>query len=121
MLPTSAEKCPSKAGATLTKMSAYNVLFVFVVYLACYLPACISVILLLTDSTRISFKAASKASIFSVLLNSFLNPLVYCQRYQEIREIVKKHNEEDVLRELRGIGHNAKNQEAPKSGGVGLW
>ena len=71
------------------KKSAYNVLFVYVVFLACYLPTCISVILFITDSTRISFKVASEASVFLVLLNSSLNPLVYCWRYQEIREIVK--------------------------------
>ena len=58
---------------------------------------------------------------YDLVMSSSLNPLVYCQRYQEIREIVKKHSEEDVSRELRGSGHNVKNQEAPKSGGVGLW
>ena len=71
------------------KKSAYNALFVYFVFLACYLPLVPSIILLQTNSSKISFMIAYHASIFLFQLNSSLNPLVYCWRYREIREIVK--------------------------------
>ena len=71
------------------KKFAKNAFFVYVVFLACYLPLCIAIILDDADSLRISFLAGKHACIFLVLLNSSLNPLVYCWRYQEIRQIVK--------------------------------
>ena len=72
------------------RKSAYNALFVYLVFLACYFPAIPSKILYLTNTSDISFLAAQCASGFLVYLNSSLNPLVYCWRYQEIRQIVKR-------------------------------
>ncbi|XP_078351948.1 melanocortin receptor 3-like [Oculina patagonica] len=71
------------------KKSAINALFVYVVFLACYVPHLCSTILLKMDQLRISSLAAYEVSVFLVLLNSSLNPMVYCWRYREIREIVK--------------------------------
>ena len=71
------------------KKSAYNALFVYVAFLGCYLPLFFSVISSLTHESQVSFLMAHHASEFLVLLNSSLNPLVYCWRYREIREVVK--------------------------------
>ena len=71
------------------KKSSYNALFVYLVFLACYLPFCLSQILYITNSLRMSFLMTRQASLFLVLLNSSLNPLVYCWRYRKIREIVQ--------------------------------
>ena len=71
------------------KKSAYNALFVYLVFLACYLPFLPSTILYLTNTSEISFLVAQGVSIFLICLNSSLNPLVYCWRYREIRQIVK--------------------------------
>ncbi|XP_073237401.1 melanocortin receptor 4-like [Porites lutea] len=71
------------------KKSAYNTLFVHLVFLACYLPFLPSTILYLTNTSEISFIVANYASIFLICLNSSLNPLVYCWRYREIRQSVK--------------------------------
>ena len=71
------------------KKSAYNTLFVYIVFLGCYLPAFIWMILSATDNFRISFYVASEATTFVFLATSSLNPFVYCWRYREIREIVK--------------------------------
>ena len=72
------------------KKSAYNALFVYVVFLACYLPLIsTSVILLITDDLRMPFLIADHIALFLAVLNSSLNPLVYCWRYREIRELVK--------------------------------
>ena len=71
------------------RKSAYNALFVYVVFLGCYLPLFFTVILSKTNVFEIPFLVAHNTSEFLVLLNSSLNPLVYCWRYREIRENVK--------------------------------
>ena len=71
------------------RKSAYNSLFVSVVFIACYFPFFSCTILYMTNTTEISFIVAQFASEFLVFLNSSLNPLVYCWRYREIRQIVK--------------------------------
>ena len=67
--------------------SAFNALFVYIVFAACYLPDLCALILLITDRMRISFLVAKIVTVFLVFLNSLLNPLLYCWRYREIREI----------------------------------
>ena len=69
--------------------AALNALFVYVVFIACYLPYFLVLILYQTANSRGSFLAPVHAMALLVLLNSSVNPLVYCWRYQEIREIVK--------------------------------
>ena len=72
------------------KKSAYNAIFVYLVFLACYLPFLLSTILYFTNTSDISLVVAQWASGFLLFLNSALNPLVYCWRYREIRQIVKR-------------------------------
>ena len=71
------------------RKSAYNALFAYLVFLACYLPFLPSTTLYLTNTSEISFLVAQGVSVFLICLNSSLNPLLYCWRYREIREIVK--------------------------------
>ena len=71
------------------KKSTINAIFVHIIFLACFLPNLCCMILVRADDFRLSFLAASHVSGFLVLLNSSLNPVVYCWRYREIREIVK--------------------------------
>ena len=71
------------------RKSAYNSLFVSVVFLACYLPFLPCTILYSTNTSEISFLVAHFAAIFLIYLNSSLNPFVYCWRYPEIRQSVK--------------------------------
>ena len=73
------------------KKSAFNALFVYVVFIICYLPYFVVVILsAVTNSSQIrSFLVVPKEATLSlILLNSSLNPLVYCWRYREIRQLV---------------------------------
>ena len=72
------------------RKSAYNSLFVSVVFLACFFPFLPCTMLYMTNTSEISFLIALFVSIFLIYLNSSLNPLVYCWRYREIRQIVKK-------------------------------
>ena len=78
-----------RANLTREKKSALNAVYVYVVFLACYLPLLCSYIGLLSTSSRMPFWVAEQALIFLVFLNSSLNPVLYCWRYREIREIVK--------------------------------
>ena len=71
------------------KKSALGTLFVYVVFVACFLPNLCCIMLLAFDRLRVSFLLAKQFSAFLVFLNSSLNPIVYCWRYREIREIVK--------------------------------
>ena len=71
------------------RKSAYNSLFVSVVFLACYLPLLPTRILYLTNTSEISFLEAYFSSIFLIYLNSSLNPFNCCWRYPEIRQSVK--------------------------------
>ena len=71
------------------RKSAYNASFFYVAFLFCYLPFLPSAVLYLTNISEVSFLVAHWTSIFMICLNSSLNPLVYCWRYREIREIVK--------------------------------
>ena len=71
------------------KKSAFNVLFVYAVYLTCYLPHLLCLMLMITIDERFSFLVAQQVSILLIFFNSSLNPIVYCWRYREIRAIVK--------------------------------
>ena len=73
------------------RKSAVNTMYVFFVFLLCYLPFCTS-----TMITNIS-TWPNKAGILSfelsatiLLSNSSLNPLMYCLRFREFRIAVKK-------------------------------
>ena len=60
------------------KKSALNSVFVYVAFLACYLPNLVSEILLETNNLQISFLAVERVTMFLVFLNSSLNTVVYC-------------------------------------------
>ena len=71
------------------KKSAFNALYFYVIFVACYLPHFSFGILMITDSAETSVWLAMHATLVFVLLNSSLNPVVYCWRYREIRQIMK--------------------------------
>ena len=79
------------------RKSAINALIVYIVFLACYVPYLCCTILLMVDKLRTSFLAGYQISLFLILLNSSINPLVYCWRYREIRHI-SKNIVKDILR-----------------------
>ena len=71
------------------KKVAYNAFFAFVVFLVCYLPYCASKIVFITNDSLQNIKA-KVSLLFLVMLNSTLNPLIFCWRYREIRRIIKR-------------------------------
>ena len=75
--------------AARVKKSALNAFYVYIVSLVCFMPNLLAGILLVVDNSSLPILVAYNASSFLILLNSSLNPLVYCWRYREIRDIVK--------------------------------
>ena len=71
------------------KKSAWNALIVYVTFLFCYLPFYVSVLFVLIYGEKTSPLIANYATLLLIFLNSSLNPLVYCWRYREIRNIVR--------------------------------
>ena len=71
------------------KKAAFNAVYFYIIFVACYLLYFCSTILLITDSAQSSFWLADHVTIFFVLLDSSLNPMVYRWRYREIRQIIK--------------------------------
>ena len=76
--------------AARVKKSALNAFYVYIVSLVCFMPNLLTGILLVVNNSSLPTLVAYNASSFLILLNSSLNPLVYCWRYREIRDIVKK-------------------------------
>ena len=81
------------------RKSICNAFLVYVIFLAFHLPNFCTVILLFTDKLNTSFLVANRATVFLVLLNSSLNPALYCWRYRELREIAK-----NVIKKLLSRG-----------------
>ena len=71
------------------KKSAWNALIVYVTFLFCYLPFFVSVLIVLIYGEKMSPLIANYATLLVIFLNSSLNPLVYCWRYREIRNVVR--------------------------------
>ena len=71
------------------KKSAWNALIVYITFLFCYLPFFVSVLIVLIYGEKTSPLIANYATLLVIFLNSSLNPLVYCWRYREIRNIVR--------------------------------
>ena len=80
---------PQAVDVLREKKCAFNALFICVLSLACYLPRLFIAVFFITNNPQSSLLVAEQVSVFLVFLNSSLNPLVYCWRYREIREIVK--------------------------------
>ena len=71
------------------KKSAWNALIVYITFLFYYLPFFVSVLIVLIYGEKMSPLIANYATLLVIFLNSSLNPLVYCWRYREIRNIVR--------------------------------
>ena len=71
------------------KTSAYNTFYVYAVFVLCYIPNVVCGILLNASEFNMAFTIAFYITILLVYVNSSINLLVYCWRFQEIRGIVK--------------------------------
>ena len=72
------------------KKSSFNALFVYIAFTACYFLHLCSAILLISNSSQlhVSFLVVEHITLFLLLLNSSLNPLICYWRYGELRAII---------------------------------
>ena len=73
--------------ASLVK-SAFGIFYVFLLFLICYLPSCISTVLYIISGPSIPVKKVYLSSMTLVFLNSSLNPVIYCWKMRHIRHAV---------------------------------
>ena len=85
------------------KRSVFTMLYVLVMFLACYTPFLTAMAIRLMVGYNWSIKMAYEWGATVVYLNSSLNPLLYWIRMQEIR--LATYN---VLRKMRGIDHESR-------------
>lgn len=68
--------------------SAMSVLYVYIVFTACYLPYANTLLVMATTSHGLALKGIFHLSMTFGFLNSSLNPIIYCWRMREIRGYV---------------------------------
>ena len=68
------------------RKSALNVVYIYTVFAACYLPKICS---MFDEAITRNLSVLTLFAIFFVFFNSSLNPLVYCWRLREVRQIMK--------------------------------
>ena len=83
--------------ASLIK-SAVGVFYVYLVFLICYLPLFISLVVLAVNDPSLSLKRSFLFSRTLVYLNSSLNPVIYCWKMRHIRRAIM-----DILRNMPGF------------------
>ena len=71
------------------RKSALNAVYVYAVFVACYLPNCSFILLQPSENWSGAIIASYQVTFFFLLLNSSLNPIMYCWRYPEVRRITK--------------------------------
>ena len=85
--------------ANLTSLvkSAFGIFYVFLLFLICYLPSCIVLIVYKISGPSIPLKKVLLFSGTLGYLNSSLNPVIYGWKMAHIRHAVMGHTEEHVL------------------------
>ena len=68
------------------RKSALNVVYIYIVFAACYIPKLCSTF---HDAITGNPTVFTLFALFLVFFNSSLNPLVYCWRLREVRQIMK--------------------------------
>ena len=68
--------------------STVGVFYIYLVFLACYLPYVICVVSVRINSANIALKKFTLFSLTLIFLNSSLNPVIYCWKMRHIRHAV---------------------------------
>ena len=71
------------------RKSAFNTVYVYFVFLACYLPLLCSMVAKAALGNRRSLLVFRYFAMTIVFFNSSINPFIYGWRYREVREIVR--------------------------------
>ena len=88
------ESCKEVALSKTRFKSAMSILYVYIVFTACYLPYTCTMLVIVTTDHGVALKGIFQFSMALGFLNSSLNPIIYCWRMREIRgyvlEILKR-------------------------------
>ena len=87
--------------ASLIK-SAVGIFYVYLVFLVCYLPCFISLVILKIVSAAIALKKFFLFSLTLLFFNSSLNPVIYCWKMRHIRHAIM-----DILRNMSWLRNRA--------------
>ena len=77
------------ANANRLRKSAVATVYVYVVFWVCYLPDICILWIMATNSEPLNFVNIQYFTVTLLLLNSSLNPLIYCWKMRHIRHAVK--------------------------------
>ena len=72
------------------KKSLVNMLLIYCTFLFCYLPYIIVTVVIFITGRTISKQSMLEVTYLLVYINSTLNPLVYCWRFQQIRAAIRE-------------------------------
>ncbi|XP_068742538.1 melanocyte-stimulating hormone receptor-like [Montipora capricornis] len=85
--PTVQENAPNVTSASRLRKSAFMTIHVYVLFLVCYLPN-ICVLGFISVYPSLAAKADHQYTSTLVLLNSSLNPLIYCWKLRGVRQTI---------------------------------
>ena len=91
--------------------SAVGIFYVYFVFLVCYLPFLICLVVTKMNGPNIILKGCSIFSLTLVFLNSSLNPVIYCWKMRHIRHAVM-----DILRNMSRQRSRASREILPLAG-----
>ena len=87
------------------RKSAVTVLYAYSLFVIFYLPLCATMVVETLTEYILRVKIAYDYAATAVFINSFLNPLVYCLRFGEIRRAVRNSLKRNSYGLFLTIGH----------------
>ena len=81
------EKAPDVANSKRMRKSVFTTIYVYLLFLLCYLPN-ISALWFIGSSPSLIAKVVKRYTVTLLLLNSSLNPLIYCWKMRDIRQTI---------------------------------
>ena len=94
---SSTRSCSSRTSERRRNSTEYStiqyILWIQITLVVCYLPSFIIYLLALTGLLGNFIDLAWGVVISLVILNSSLNPFLYCWKMREVRQAVKKHDQ----------------------------
>ena len=85
--PTVQENAPNVTNASRLRKSAFMTIHVYVLFLVCYLPN-ICALEFISLYPSLAAKAFQKYTNTLLMLNSSLNPIIYCWKLRDVRQTV---------------------------------
>ena len=82
------ENAPDVANSRRMRKSVFTTIYVYLLFLLCYLPN-ISVLWFIGSSPSLVAKVVKSYTFTFLLLNSSLNPLIYCWKMRDIRQTIR--------------------------------